>query len=193
MGRQMQTLDYAILGLVARAPSTGYDVSARLRNPVGYYWTESHGGVYPSLRRLVEAGWVSVRSAPGPGPHGKKIYSVTRTGRRALGRWAASPPADAPPRDELVLKTSSLWAADRRAAIRMLVAEGDRWEQARKEYAGIVREIRTTDPAVGSAGWFGLQTALRGVGFARGRRDWCRQVAGALGKRERVTKSSVRA
>lgn len=190
MGRQLRTLDYAILGLVARAPSTGYEVSARLRNPVGYYWAESHGGVYPSLRRLVEAGWVSVRSAPGPGPHDKKVYSVTRTGRRALGRWAASPPADAPPRDELVLKTSSLWAADAGAAVGMLAAEGDRWERARKEYAGIVRELRATEPAVGSARWFGLQTALRGVGFARGRRDWCRQVARQLAESEEVTNST---
>jgi DNA-binding PadR family transcriptional regulator len=193
MQRQTPTLDYAILGLVARSPSTGYEVSARLRNPVGYYWAESHGGVYPSLRRLVEAGWVSVRSAPGPGPHGKKVYSVTRAGRRALGRWAASPPADAPPRDELVLKTSSLWAADRDAAVGMLVAEGDRWERARKEYAGIVAELRAAEPVVGSARWFGLQTALRGVGFARGRRDWCRQVARQLNRSQEVTNSTRRA
>ena len=76
---------------------------------------------------------------------------------------------------------------------RMLVAEGDRWEKARKKYAGIVRELRATEPAVGSARWFGLQTALRGVGFARGRRDWCRQVAHSLAESEQVTKSSPRA
>lgn len=191
MPRNLKTLDYAILGLVARAPSTGYEVSARLRNPVGYYWAESHGGVYPSLRLLVDAGWVTVRSVPGPGPHGKKVYSATRAGRRALGRWAASPPADAPPRDELVLKTSSLWAADRDAAVRMLEAEADRWEKARKEYAGIVREIGADEPEVGSARWCGLQTALRGAGFARGRRDWCRQVARQL--TEDVTNSTRRA
>jgi len=46
----VRTLDYAVLGLVARAPSTGYEVAARMKRPVGYYWVESHGGIYPSLR-----------------------------------------------------------------------------------------------------------------------------------------------
>jgi DNA-binding PadR family transcriptional regulator len=176
----LRTLDYAVLGLVARAPATGYEVAARLRNPVGYYWTESHGGVYPALGRLVDVGWVRVKAVPGPGPHDKKVYTATGAGRRALGAWAAEPPADPPPRDELVLKVSSIWASRPHDAVAMLTAEGDRWESQRREYAGIVARLRTLEPEPGTPTWCALQTAQRGRDFARGRRDWCRAVAGEL-------------
>jgi DNA-binding PadR family transcriptional regulator len=176
----LRTLDYAVLGLVAREPATGYDVTARLRNPVGYYWTESHGGVYPALGRLVDVGWVRVRSVPGPGPHDKKVYTVTASGRRALGAWASQPPSDPPPRDELVLKVSSIWASRPDDAVGMLTAEGDRWEAQRREYAGIVARLHAQGPAPGTPTWCALQTARRGRDFARGRRDWCRTVAAGL-------------
>ncbi|MGZ4610806.1 MAG: PadR family transcriptional regulator [Actinomycetes bacterium] len=176
----MRTLDYAVLGLLARRPGTGYEVSARLRQPVGFYWTESHGGVYPSLHRLMAAGLVTVQTRPGPGPHDKKVYSATARGVTELGAWAAQPPEDPPPRDELLLKVSSLWAADRAAALAMLRAERDRWEAQRREYADIVAGLEAAQPTVGDAQWFGLQTARRGVAFARGRRDWCRRLVADL-------------
>jgi DNA-binding PadR family transcriptional regulator len=165
---------------VARAPATGYEVTARLRNPVGYYWTESHGGVYPALGRLVDVGWVRLKAVPGPGPHDKKVYSATAAGRRALGAWAAEPPSDPPPRDELVLKVSSLWASRPDDAVAMLAAEADRWEAQRREYADIVARVRAQEPAPGTPTWCALKTAQRGRDFARGRRDWCRAVAAGL-------------
>jgi DNA-binding PadR family transcriptional regulator len=179
-GGPLRTLDYAVLGLVARAPGTGYEVTARLRNPVGYYWTESHGGVYPALGRLVDVGWVRVKALPGPGPHDKKLYSATAAGRRALGAWAAEPPSDPPPRDELVLKVSSIWASRPEEAAAMLHAEADRWEARRREYAAIAARLRGMEHAPGTPTWCALQTAHRGRDFARGRRDWCRAVAAGL-------------
>jgi DNA-binding PadR family transcriptional regulator len=176
----VRTLDYAVLGLVALRPSTGYDVAARMRRPVGYYWAESHGGIYPSLRRLAEAGWLTVEDVAGPGPRGKREYTVTAAGRRALGEWAVQPPEDPPARDELVLKVSALWAARPTAAIVMLEDEARRWAAQRAEYAGVVAALEGEAPEVGSASWFGLMTARRGVAYAAGRRDWCRQVARGL-------------
>lgn len=176
----MRTLDFAVLGLVAREPSTGYQLAALMKRPVGYYWTEGHSGIYPSLRRLTDAGWVTVAAEAGPGPHGKKVYSVTPAGREALGEWAVLPPVDGPERDELVLKVSSLWAARPTAAIVMLDAEARRWEARRTELAAVVGRLEVAGDPVGSPGWFTLQTALRGRDYARGRRDWCRTVARSL-------------
>jgi DNA-binding PadR family transcriptional regulator len=176
----VRTLDFAVLGLVAREPSTGYQLAARMKRPVGYYWAEGHSGIYPSLRRLTGAGWVSVAAEPGPGPHGKKVYSVTTSGRQALGEWAVQPPVDAPERDELVLKVSSLWAARPTAAIVRLDSEARRWEVRRAELAEVVGRLEAAADPVGSDGWFTLQTAVRGRDYARGRRDWCRRVARGL-------------
>ena len=176
----MRTLDFAVLGLVAREPSTGYQLAARMKWPVAYYWAEGHSGIYPSLRRLTDAGWVTVTAEAGPGPHGKKVYAVTPAGRQALGEWAVQPPVDPAARDELVLKVSALWAARPTAAIVMLAAEARRWEADRAELAGVVGRLEEAGDPVGSAGWFSLQTALRGRDYARGRRDWCRQIARGL-------------
>jgi hypothetical protein len=62
----------------------------------------------------------------------------------------------------------------------MLDTEARRWEAQRAEQAAVVGRLEADGEPVGSAGWFTLQTALRGRDYARGRRDWCRRVARGL-------------
>ena len=38
----MSTLGYAILGLLAAKPRTGYDLARLMRAPIGYMWTAQH-------------------------------------------------------------------------------------------------------------------------------------------------------
>ena len=75
-------LGYAILALLARQPGTGYELSARARRPLGYFWSARHSQVYPELQKLLDAGLVSFSPAPGPGPLDKKVYSLTRARAR---------------------------------------------------------------------------------------------------------------
>ena len=61
------TLGYAILGLLADGPQTGYDLTRRMERPVGFYWTARHSQIYPELARLEAAGLVRHRSSTGRG------------------------------------------------------------------------------------------------------------------------------
>ena len=109
-------LGYAILALLARQPSTGYELSARASRPLGYFWSARHSQIYPELRKLLAQGLVRFTARPGPGPRAKKVYSVTEAGLAALREWVIQPPEPAPSRDDLVLKAYAAWTADPAAA-----------------------------------------------------------------------------
>lgn len=91
--------DYPLLGLLARKPSSGYDLGKWLRSE-GMYLGRSHSmtPVYRALNQFVERGWVECDiTDPAAGPSAK-VYHLTPAGREALVEWARSDyvPADRP-------------------------------------------------------------------------------------------------
>ena len=73
----MSTLGYAILGLLAAQPRTGYDLARLMRTPIGYKWTAHHSQIYPELARLEGEGLVAATVINGPGPRDTKRYEIT--------------------------------------------------------------------------------------------------------------------
>ncbi len=73
----MSTLGYAILGLLAAQPRTGYDLARLMRTPIGYMWTAHHSQIYPELARLESEGLVAATVIDGPGPRDTKRYEIT--------------------------------------------------------------------------------------------------------------------
>ena len=61
------TLGHAILGLLARRPSTGYDLARRMDRPVGWFWTARHSQIYAELARLEHEGLVDHEEVDGAG------------------------------------------------------------------------------------------------------------------------------
>ncbi|PYI52519.1 PadR family transcriptional regulator [Paenibacillus flagellatus] len=47
---------YALLGLLAFGPHSGYDVKRRIEQQLSHFWSESYGQIYPNLKKLVEEG-----------------------------------------------------------------------------------------------------------------------------------------
>ncbi len=125
----MTTLGYAILGLLADAPRTGYEIARRMDTPIGYYWTARHSQIYPELARLEADKLVRHEVVPGPGPRDTKRYTLTRAGRTTLRQWVASPLPPQPERSELLLRTRWLWLASPEQAadfLRTVRAERER-------------------------------------------------------------------
>src|SRR4051812_49808617 len=52
-------LEIAVLGLLNESPMHGYELRKRLSNLLGTFRAFSYGSLYPTLRRLAEAGWIS--------------------------------------------------------------------------------------------------------------------------------------
>ncbi len=75
-----------ILGLLAWSPRTGYEIKQITDRSTRFFWGASYGQIYPELRRLEAAGLVDSREEP-RGRVPRRIYSLTKEGRRALDTW----------------------------------------------------------------------------------------------------------
>ena len=85
-------LEIPILGLLSEAPMHGYELRKRLSTLLGAFRAFSYGSLYPSLRRLQEAGWID-EDAPleepaggfgAAGPSRQAGLPVDRRGQGAL-------------------------------------------------------------------------------------------------------------
>ena len=115
-GATTSNLGFAILGLLARRASTGYEVAQRMRQPIGYFWTARHSQIYPELNRLDAAGLVEHEVIEGAGPRPTKRYRITETGRAALAAWVVGELEPQPVRDLEVLRLWSIWTVEPAAA-----------------------------------------------------------------------------
>jgi DNA-binding PadR family transcriptional regulator len=109
----MTTLEYKLLGMLARQPMSGYDLASRLKQPFVPFGPTSLTQIYPALASLEQQGLVRYhiveQHAVRPN---KKVYELTEEGRSALKQWVESPTPLVLFSDEFCLKAYSLWLAD---------------------------------------------------------------------------------
>ena len=103
MSKQNQT-DFVILGLLSiHGNQSGYEIHKTIQQTVGYFWGESYGQIYPTLKHLAAEGLVAAGPSASQGRQ-KREYSLTETGHSRLKAWLAVPYRDDPPRNEFLLK-----------------------------------------------------------------------------------------
>jgi PadR family transcriptional regulator AphA len=100
----MSTTPYAILGLLSIEPMSGYDIRRNLDESLSYFWSESFGQIYPTLRKLEASRLIAPVKQAAPDSRRRKLYALTAAGRERLRKWLAEPPKPQPPRSELLLK-----------------------------------------------------------------------------------------
>jgi DNA-binding PadR family transcriptional regulator len=112
-----RVLDIAILGLLMDRDHHGYEIRTQLRERLGVSANVSFGSIYPALARLERQGCVeavmpsdgrlsalstgslsgeraslrSLRSSPGIGRRGRKVYRITDRGRQEFIALLADP------------------------------------------------------------------------------------------------------
>ena len=52
-------LELAVLGLLHESPLHGYELRQRLKATLGSFRAFSYGSLYPTLRRMKDAGWIA--------------------------------------------------------------------------------------------------------------------------------------
>lgn len=86
-------LELAVLGLLHTAPLHGYELRQRLKATLGTFRAFSYGSLYPTLRRMEQAGLITqdegdatvVAGAPAlTGRRGKVVYKLTADGKERL-------------------------------------------------------------------------------------------------------------
>jgi DNA-binding PadR family transcriptional regulator len=94
---------HALLALLAEGPAFGLRLQQEFEARTGEVWPLNVGQVYTTLQRLERDGLVVAGQSEGGGV--QKDYEITSQGRDELEHWLRTPSeADAPPRDELVIK-----------------------------------------------------------------------------------------
>ena len=77
-------LDLLILASLAAGPMHGWAIAQRLRILSDRAFEVGQGSIYPALRRLEAAGWISANVAVSEAGRRARFYSLTETGRRQL-------------------------------------------------------------------------------------------------------------
>jgi DNA-binding PadR family transcriptional regulator len=179
------SLPHALLGLLAAAPATGYDLAREFENDLGRYaWQAGHASIYPELARLAARGLVRVVQE---GARGSKTYDITDEGRAELRSWLLRPQGGGVVRNEEVLRMFLIPAldVDDQRALLTRIAEEVAGEEAQ------LRERLTSppDPARGPRPALGLLAAQFGLGQLRATREWARR---ALEELDRAHEASGR-
>jgi DNA-binding PadR family transcriptional regulator len=78
------SLRHSVLGLLALAPSNGYELTRRFDDTLRNAWHASHSQIYPELAKLEAEGLVEV---VGEGARGSRTYAATEAGRAEVRRW----------------------------------------------------------------------------------------------------------
>jgi DNA-binding PadR family transcriptional regulator len=132
---------YAILGLLARKPSHGYELLARFGALFGPGWETNNGQVYDMLETLKKAGWAEYLP---PHQGRRKIHQITQAGDEALTAWHASPCSGAhPQREELYLRVALARPQDAPHLLRSIAIQ----EQA---CVDLLRRYATEDTSLAS-------------------------------------------
>ncbi|GGO79674.1 PadR family transcriptional regulator [Nocardioides deserti] len=110
------SLRHAVLGLLARSPSTGYELTRRFDLSLRTAWHAQHSQIYPALAKLEEAGMVEVVAR---GARNSKTYDITDAGREELERWLVLEEPDRSQRNESALRLflGQLLAPDERRTV----------------------------------------------------------------------------
>ena len=99
------TLQYILLGLLAKRDLTGYDMKKLFGQEVRDFWYARHSQVYPELRKLEESGLITSYTSTVGTKLQKKYYRLAATGRQKLRDWLDQPLGDMmPTRDEFTMK-----------------------------------------------------------------------------------------
>jgi DNA-binding PadR family transcriptional regulator len=104
-----------VLAMLAKEPSQGYQLRARMNDALGPLGEALNAGqIYVTLGRLEKAGLVTVEDAaetPGPADRERKVYVLTAEGQQRVAEWLADVAWPRPDLAEFHLKLIAAAAA----------------------------------------------------------------------------------
>jgi DNA-binding PadR family transcriptional regulator len=82
---------YAVLGLLAIKPWTGYELTQQATRSLRFAWPKSERLLYAEPRKLVDLGWATTHQEV-VGGRTRNVYEITDDGREALEAWVTTRP-----------------------------------------------------------------------------------------------------
>lgn len=173
-----------ILGLLALAPMTGYDLKRHFDSSVRHFWWADKSQIYRTLSTLVADGLAEVETVAGRGAPDRQEHHITEAGRAALAEWLVSPQEPRAARHPFLARLFfagdldddqlGTLLAERRAAVAAQLAE---YERLRPEVLAEAADDRAADDR---AGTLRLATLEHGIAHARTELTWLDDTERAL-------------
>ncbi len=171
------TLGFALLALLAHPSSSGYDLTRRLKRPIGFFWSAHQSHIYSELTRLEAEGLITHQVIEQSNRPDKKLFRVTDAGWTVLRHWVTTPVAPAPPHNELVLRAYAIWLADPHAAIELFRQQQASHAARLAEYEQMLASLlqREEDAAleVNRPAFGNYATLHAGIEYERAVVTWC--------------------
>ena len=162
---QPTAVTWAVLGLVAMEPRSGYDVKRIIDRSVRHFWAASYGQIYPELRRLEEAAWIDGDDAP-RGGRSRRVYRITPEGRAALQAWLHGHETRIELRDESLLRLFFADTLPHENALELLRGR-------REGYRGMLAYLRSLDDGQGKDPPFVDLVYQWGLDYCEWGIEWC--------------------
>ncbi len=101
---QINTTQYALLGMLSFQPMSGYDIKKIIDHSISFFWSENYGHIYPVLKKMEEQELVTKQTVHTEGNPSKNLYSITDKGKALFTRWLNAPVQKKIIRLEILLK-----------------------------------------------------------------------------------------
>lgn len=89
-GPRLTTTTYGVLGLLAVRPHSTYELAKAMERSVGRVWPRAQSKLFEEPKKLVEHGYATA-SEDSVGRRRRTVFTITRSGRRALAVWLSEP------------------------------------------------------------------------------------------------------
>src|SRR5688500_17042939 len=87
---RLTTTTYGVLGLLAVRPHSTYELAKAMGRSVGRVWPRAQSKLFEEPKKLVQHGYADARE-DFVGRRPRTVYTITRSGRRALAEWLSEP------------------------------------------------------------------------------------------------------
>ena len=84
-------LEQSLLGFLMKGPMHGYDLHRRAKDELGRIWRMGISNIYGALKQLEENKHVESTLSPQDNRPTRKIYRITRAGRKSFRDWVRQP------------------------------------------------------------------------------------------------------
>jgi PadR family transcriptional regulator, regulatory protein AphA len=166
---QLSPTAYVILGMVRKAPRSGYEIKALVDNSTRFFWAASYGQIYPELKRLTEAGLLVGSDSP-TGGRRRTVYEITADGEEELRDWLRQPPQTFEMRDEGLLKLFFAAALPRGEALAIV-------REMRERRLAVHQRLRVLEEMKADVDEPFPMIVLRGgLEFTEWFADWCKRM-----------------
>lgn len=179
------TSRYAILGMLALKPTSGYGIKKLMEKSTSNFWSESYGQIYPMLKQLTREGLATSHSERQEGKPERNIYTLTAQGKTELVNWLGEEVEEMSERIEILLKLFFGQFIPTEANIAHIRQFQEIQQRLLQKYQDIERHL-TNGVQEGSLskaqGFYSLITVRYGIHHCRSLLAWCEETLASLQK-----------